>query len=174
MIASAGGKAKGEVCKSLGAAVTVDHTADDLYGVVMDATDGRGADVVFDLVGGDATEAVWTCVAREGRYVAAGFNDDPQSGLTGRPLRRVSTGNLSVVGVMLSYSDAGGDLRPFGLNPFTPADGQRVHEDLLELVAAGRIRPFIGRRIGLEDVGPALADHAARRTVGRTVVEVRR
>ena len=43
---------------------------------VMDHTDGHGADVVFDLVGGDANRDVWTCVAREGRYLPVGFNGD--------------------------------------------------------------------------------------------------
>jgi NADPH2:quinone reductase len=47
-----------------------------------------------------------------------------------------------------------------------------VHAALLDLVAAGRIRPVIGRRIALEDVADALEDHAARRTTGRTVVEI--
>jgi NADPH:quinone reductase len=172
VIASAGGAAKAELCRELGAAITVDHHSDDLFQAVMDATDGTGADVVLDLVGGEATEAVWTCVARGGRYVAAGFNDDPMSGMTGRPLRRVSMGNFSVVGVLLAYSDDAAALRPFGFNPFSVAEGQQVHRDLVALVAAGTVRPFIGRRITLDDVGPALGAHAERRTMGRTVVEL--
>src|SRR5437764_1408849 len=83
--------------------------------------------------------------------VAAGFNDDPLSGMTGRPLRRVSMGNFSVVGVLLSYSDGAADLRRFGLSPFGPDDGARAHDELLALVAAGRIRPLVGRRIGLDE-----------------------
>jgi NADPH2:quinone reductase len=92
--------------------------------------------------------------------------------MTGRPLRKVSTGNFSVIGVMLSYADGMADLRRFGLNTFTPDDGVRIHDELLELVRAGRIRPHLGRRIGLADVGPALEDHAHRRSVGRTVAEL--
>jgi len=49
-----------------------------------------------------------------------------------------------------------------------------VHAQLLELVAAGSLRPVVGRTIGLDEVGTALADHAARRTAGRTVVAVAR
>jgi NADPH2:quinone reductase len=52
--------------------------------------------------------------------------------------------------------------------------GHRVHEHLLQLVAAGSIRPVIGRTISLDEVGAALEDHAARRTSGRTVVELGR
>jgi len=170
VIASAGGTEKTALCRELGADVTVDSTSDDLFDAVMAATDGRGADVVFDVVGGDGTEAVWTTIAREGRYVAAGFNDDPQSGMTGRPLRRVSMGNFSVIGVLLSYNPPMPELRRFGLNPWLPDDGHAVHEELVELAAAGRIRPVIGRRIAIDDVGKALEDHAHRRTRGRTVV----
>jgi NADPH2:quinone reductase len=174
VLASAGGQEKCDLCRRLGAELALDSHGDELFAAVMEATGGQGADVVFDVVGGEGTERVWTTVAREGRYVAAGFNDDPESGLTGRPLRKVSTGNFSVVGVLLSYTDGAAALRPFGLNPFGPEEGRQVHAALLELVAAGRIRPVVGRRIGLADVGAALEDHAHRRTSGRTVVELHR
>ena len=91
----------------------------------MEPTDGRGADVVFDVVGGDGTETIWTSIAHGGRYLPVGFNDDPQSGLTGRPLRKVSMGNFSVVGVMLAYIDVPIEFRRFGVNPFPPAVGPR-------------------------------------------------
>ena len=61
----------------------------------MELTDGHGADVVFDLVGGDLTETIWTCVAHEGRYLPVGFNGDLEGGLTGKPLRKVSIGNFA-------------------------------------------------------------------------------
>ncbi len=136
----------------------------------MDLTDGKGAEVVVDLVGGDGTETIWTCVAREGRYVPVGYNDDPESGNTGRPLRKVSMGNFSVLGVMLGYTEMPIELRRFGINTFPPEIGRAVHAALLELVAAGSVRPTIGRRITMEAVAAALEDHANRRTSGRTVV----
>jgi NADPH2:quinone reductase len=172
VIAAAGGPEKGALCADLGASRTIDSSADDVFNGVMDATDGQGADVVFDVVGGGGTETIWTTVARGGRYIAAGFNDDPQSGLTGRPLRKVSMGNFSVIGVILAYLDVPLELRRFGVNPFPPSVGREVHAALLELVAAGRIRPSVGRRIAMGDVAAALADHAARRTSGRTVVDL--
>ena len=64
-------------------------------------------------------------------------------------------------------------MRRFGFNPFTRADGDHVHEALCELIQAGRIRPHVGRVVSMADAGGALADHAARRTVGRTVVQIR-
>jgi NADPH2:quinone reductase len=174
VIASAGGPDKGKTCLDLGAAVAVDSTSEDLFDAVMAATDGHGADVIFDVVGGAQTESVWTCIAPEGRYLPIGFNDDTESGMTGRPLRKVSMGSFSVVGTILAYNEPDLGLRRFGLNMVPPSVGQQVHEELTALVAKGSITPYVGRVIGLGEVGAALDDHAARRTSGRTVVEVTR
>jgi NADPH2:quinone reductase len=171
VIAIAGGPDKGKVCRELGAE-PIDYQTEDLFDRVMALTDTRGADVAVDMVGGDGTETIWTCMAREGRYVAVGFNDDPESGLTGRPLRRVSMGNITVMGVMMGYNDMPVEMRRFGINTFPPSVGREVHAALLELVAAGKIRPYIGRVITMEDVAQALDDHAQRKTSGRTVVNV--
>ena len=171
VVALAGGPEKGHVCESLGA-IPVDYTSEDIFDRVMELTDARGADVVVDLVGGERTETVWTCVAREGRYLPVGFNDDPESGLTGRPLRRVAMGNFSVLGVMLAYTEMPIELRRFGINSFGPETGAEVHAALLQLVAAGSIRPVVGRRISMAQVATALDDHEHRRTSGRTVVSL--
>jgi NADPH2:quinone reductase len=174
VISVAGGLEKAALCAELGAARAIDQTVEDVFDVVMDETAERGADVIFDPIGGDQTETLWTCGALGGRYLAVGFNDDPESGLTGRALRKLSMANMTVMGVLLAYLDTPRDFRRFGINAFPPVVGQRVHAHLLELGAAGTIRPVVGRVIGLEQVGEALADHAARRTSGRTVVELDR
>jgi NADPH2:quinone reductase len=171
VLAVAGGTAKGAVCAGLGA-TALDYTSEDIFDRVMELTDELGADVVADLIGGERTETMWTCVRREGRYVPVGFNDDPESGLTGRPLRKVSMGNFSILGVMLGYTNMPLALRKFGINTFPPDVGQEVHQALLALVAAGSIRPTIGRRISMPEVADALTDHEQRRTTGRTVVDV--
>jgi NADPH2:quinone reductase len=170
VIAVAGGREKGLLCESLGAKLTIDSTSEDVFDRVMAHTDGHGADVVCDMVGGEQVETVWTCTALGGRYVPVGFNDDPQSGLTGRPLRKVSMGNFSVVGVMMAYASLPLDFRRFGVNPFPPETGPEVHAALCALVTSGAIRPTIGRRIAMSDVASALDDHEQRRTTGRTVV----
>ena len=173
VMAIAGGPEKARLCEKLGA-TAIDHTTDDMFDRVIAFTDGRGADIVVDLIGGDQTETIWTCVAREGRYLPVGFNDDPESGLTGRPLRKVSMGNFSVLGVMLGYNEMPIEFRRFGLNTFAPVVGREVHGALLDLVAAGAIRPVVGRRISMDEVATSLDDHAQRRTTGRTVVAVSR
>ncbi|MFC7674108.1 zinc-binding dehydrogenase [Mycolicibacterium sp. GCM10028919] len=171
VVAVAGGPEKTRLCEELGASA-IDRTSADLFDEVNARTSGRGADVAVDLVGGDQTEVVWTCMAREGRYLPVGFNDDPQSGLTGRPLRKVSMGNISVLGVILGYGELPVDFRRFGLNTFPAEVGREVHAALLDLLATGAIRPVVGRRIAMAEVADALHDHDRRRTMGRTVVEI--
>ena len=140
VIAIAGGAEKGRLCKELGAELAIDHLSEDIFDRVMAHTGERGADVVCDLVGGPGTETIWTCVAYEGRYLPVGFNDDPESGLTGRPLRKVSMGNFSVHGVLLSYNLASLPMRKFGLTPNPPERGREAHAALCGLVTAGAIR----------------------------------
>jgi len=172
VIAVAGGPEKCNYCIGLGASTAIDYLSDDIFDRVMDHTAGRGADVVFDLAGGARTESLWTCVPREGRYLPVGFNGETEGGLSGKPLRRISTGNFSVVGVMLSYSHAVGPMRKMGMNPFPPETGREVHSALCELVSRGAIRPAIGRRITMDEVATTLEDHEQRRTAGRTVVDI--
>jgi NADPH:quinone reductase len=154
------------------AELAIDHHSEDVFERVMAQTGERGADVVCDLVGGPGTETIWTCVAYAGRYVPVGFNDDPESGLTGRPLRKVSMGNFSVIGVMLAYMPASLPMRQFGVVANPPERGPEVHAAVRKLVADGAVRPAIGRRIGLGQVAAALEDHEQRRTSGRTVVDL--
>ncbi len=172
VVAVAGGPAKGAYCENLGAAASIDYLTEDLFDRVMELTDGRGAEVVFDLVGGPQTETTWTCVAREGRYLPVGFNGDAEGGLSGKPLRKVSLGNFAVLGVLLSYTHAIGPMRKFGMNPFPPETGAEVHAALSALVASGTIMPAIGRRISMDQVAQTLDDHEHRRTQGRSVVEI--
>ena len=173
VIAVAGGAEKGALCASLGADLVIDHTSQDFVEAVLAATGDVGAEVVYDLAGGDFVERSWRCTARGGRYLAVGFADDDDNGMTGRPLRMACIGNIDIVGVMLAWVDnVDPGMRRFGFNPFGRSVADEVHADLLRLAAEGRIRPYVGRRIAMEDAGAALDDHEARRSVGRSVVEL--
>ncbi len=174
VIAVAGGPDKAELCASLGADLVIDHTTEDWVESVFGATDDKGVDVVYDLTGGDFVAPSWRCTARGGRYLAVGFADDDENGMTGRPLRMACIGNIDIVGVMVAWvDDVDPGMRRFGFNPFGRDVADTTHGHLLELVASGEIRPFIGRRVTMEEAGAALDEHEARRSIGRTVVEVR-
>jgi NADPH2:quinone reductase len=173
VLATAGSADKVALCEKLGADLAIDHTAGDFTDAVLAHTADVGANVVYDLAGGSFVEPSWRCVARDGRYVAVGFADDDQNGMSGRPLRMACIGNFSIVGVMLAWVehlDPG--MRRFGFNPFDRATADAVHGNLLELVAAGKIRPYVGARVGIDGAAAALAAHEQRRAVGRTVVEI--
>lgn len=175
VIAVVSSTAKGALSRQMGAAHVVDHTEGDWADAVFELTDDRGVDVVCDLAGGSFVAPSWRVTARGGRYLAIGYADDDENGMTGQPLRMASIGNISIVGVLCAYVepeqlDPG--MRRFGFNPMPRSVGEEVHADLLRLVAEGKVRPHVGRRVSMEDAGTALDEHEARRSVGRTVVEV--
>ena len=173
VIAVAGGPQKGALCASLGADLVVDHLTEDFVEAILTATDDVGADVVYDLTGGDFAERSWRCTARGGRYLAVGFADDENNGMTGRPLRMACIGNIDIVGVMVAWAESvDPGMRRFGFNPFGRDVADEIHADLLRLVAEGAIRPYVGRRVKMEEAGTALDAHEDRRSLGRTVVEI--
>ena len=171
VLATAGGPEKVAWCRELGADVAIDHREEDFVDRVFEETGERGADVICDLVGGSFTERSWNCIAREGRYLVVGFNDDPENGLTARPLRPIAQANFSVLGVMAAYvSQVPLPLRKLGFNPFPRDVAETVHADLMRLLAERKIRPTLERRVSLAEAGAALEAHEERRTRGRTAV----
>ncbi|MEZ4291960.1 MAG: CoA transferase [Myxococcota bacterium] len=86
VIATVGGPEKIEHCRALGADLVIDRRAQDIAESVLAATDGRGADCVYDPVGGEAFQRATRCVAHEGRILAIGF----ASGSWGRGRDRAS------------------------------------------------------------------------------------
>jgi NADPH2:quinone reductase len=173
VFATAGGPEKVAFCKALGAELVIDYRAEDFVPVVLEETGGRGVDVVCDLVGGEIAERSWQCIAREGRYLIAGFSGDIRAGEAGLPPRPVAKGNFSLIGVMMAWIDAPeGALRGLGFNPFGRDVGEAVHEELLALLAAGRIRPLVGATAAFDALPAALEALEERRTQGRSVLQV--
>ena len=73
VIATAGGPQKVDICRGLGADLAIDYRQTDFVEAVRSATGGRGADVIFDPVGGQVFERSRRCIAPEGRIVVIGF-----------------------------------------------------------------------------------------------------
>lgn len=169
--ATAGSDEKAEYCLSMGADRAINHQSEAFDKVLLADTDHHGADVILDLAAGEFVEPSWRCIAREGRYVAAGFADDEENGFSPQALRPLCSANFSVLGVMLAYmSHVPPEIREFGFNMFTRDVGDEVHAALLELAATGKIKPVLNRTVSLEDAAQALTEQEQRKTTGRTVV----
>jgi NADPH:quinone reductase len=156
VLATAGGPEKVEVCRKLGAERAIDYRTEDFVAVVKEATGGRGADVIFDPVGGDVFDRSLRCIAWEGRLLVVGFT----SGRIGSaPANLVLLKNMSVVGI------AWGAYRKH-----EPELLRRIHADLLRLYAEGKVDPLVHSVLPLEEAPRGLADLAGRRTVGKVVI----
>jgi NADPH2:quinone reductase len=154
VVATAGGVDKAAFCRELGADRVIDYRSDDLAGVVRDATGGRGADVVYDTVGGDIFQAATQCIAHEGRLLVVGF----ASGGWGRPsAAHMATHNYSVMGVIPSGYD----------NDFR----DRAQQELLEQRRRGAIRAVVDRVFPFESLPEGLEQLAAGRVRGKLVLE---
>jgi NADPH:quinone reductase len=174
VIATAGSPEKLELCRDLGAELAVNYRTEDVTEAALDATAGRGVDVVCDLVGGDTTLRTFPCVAHGGRYVLAGFSGGIAAEDTGIVPRPILFGNFDLCGVMLSYrSDPAAAKRATGFNLFSRADGERVHAHLVDLLVQGRIRTVVGRTAPWTELPAELELLASRATVGRTVLDWR-
>jgi NADPH2:quinone reductase len=175
VFATAGGPEKVALCSELGAELVIDHREANFADAVLDHTNDIGAEVVCDLAGGGFVADAWRCTARDGRYLAVGFADDPENGTGGVALRPTCIGNFSIVGVIGAYmSNVPPIIRRSGFNPYGRDVAETVHAALLEGIAKGQLRPVVGNRVELEGAGEALEAHEARNSLGRTVVLVRR
>ena len=171
VFATAGGPEKLRLCRELGAELAIDSRSEDFAEAVLDATGGRGVDVVCDLVGGKTTERSFRAIALGGRCVIAGFSGGIEAEDAGIVPRPVVFGNFSLVGVMLAYAlDPAPVKRATGWNFFPRSTGERVHAHLLELLAAGRIRPVVGRTASYAELPAELERMEARQTLGRTIL----
>jgi NADPH2:quinone reductase len=156
VIATAGGPDKVRVCRQLGADVAIDYTAADLVDAVREATDGRGADVIWDPVGGDVFDASRRCIAFEGRLVVVGF---ASGRIPEAPPNHALVKNYSVVGLH------------WGLyRRKRPELIGQVHAELLKLYADGAIKPLVGQERPLDEAPDAYRDLAARQVVGKIVL----
>jgi NADPH:quinone reductase len=156
ILATAGGAEKVRTCEELGADLAIDYRAEDFVRAVKDATGGRGADVIFDPVGGDAFDGSRRCVAFEGRIVVVGFAGGR---IPAAPANHLLVKNYSVVGLHWGlYAKVMPHLIP------------EVHEELVRLYEAGEIDPLIGDVVPFEEVPRALDALGGRATHGKLVV----
>jgi len=158
VIATAGSEEKVEVCRQLGADHAVNYKTEDFVEEVKRVTAGRGADVVFDPVGGDVYDRSTKCIAFEGRIVIVGFTSGriPQAATN-----HVLIKNYSVVGLHWGlYTKRAPEL----IAPAARA--------LLDLYDSGKIKPHISIRLPLSEAPRALATVAEGKSTGKVILTV--
>ncbi|WP_435175765.1 NADPH:quinone oxidoreductase family protein [Actinacidiphila sp. bgisy145] len=156
VIGVVGGAEKAEAAREAGADIVVDRRTEDFVAVVKEATGGRGADVVYDPVGGDAYARSTKCIAFEGRILLVGFT----SGTIPAPgLNHALVKNYTILGLH------------WGLyNTHDPAAVRRAHDDLTRLAAEGSVKPLVSERLPFTAAAEAVQRVADGTTVGRLVV----
>lgn len=158
--ATAGGADKLEVCRRAGADHLIDYRSEDFVPRVLELTGGRGADVIYDSIGGDVFDASTKCIAFEGRLLVIGFAGGRIPSIAAN---RVMLKNISVVGLNWgAYRD------------HHPALVREVHEEICRLHQDARVSPVIFATYPFEDLPRALADLEHRRSYGKLVVETGR
>ncbi|MGW8931377.1 NADPH:quinone oxidoreductase family protein [Streptomyces rubiginosohelvolus] len=156
VIGVVGGPDKAAVARELGCDLVIDRRSEDIVAAVKEATGGRGADVVYDPVGGDAYAKSAKCVAFEGRILVVGF----ASGVIPTPaLNHALVKNYSVVGLH------------WGLyNTKDPAAVRACHEELTKLAEQGVVKPLISERVTMAGAADAVQRVADGTSTGRIVV----
>ena len=155
VFSTAGGSEKVKVCEKLGAEVAVDYKEENFVDAVKEATDGRGAEVIFDPVGGEVFDLSRRCVAFEGRIVIVGFTS---GSIADVPTNHLLVKNYSVVGLH------------WGLyNKVAPELVVETHEALVELYQNDEIDPLIFKTVPFEEVPEALGLLGSRKTYGKLV-----
>jgi NADPH2:quinone reductase len=155
VVAVVGSDAKAELCRSLGAERIIQHSDGNLADAIREATDGHGADLVYDPVGGTAAETSIRAMARDGRLLAVGFASGTWPDIK---VHNLVTANASVVGVF-----AGG---------YSRQRLDEMHRRMSELIASGELHSTVTHQASFEDVPHALERLASRDAVGKSVVLV--
>jgi NADPH2:quinone reductase len=160
VIAAASTDAKLALCREHGAAETVNYATEDLRARLKELTGNKGADVVYDPVGGELSEPALRSIAWRGRFLVVGFaaGDIPRI-----PLNLTLLKGCEIVGVF-----AGAFMER------QPQDAARNAAALNDLWSSGRIRPVVSATYPLEEAARALQDISARTVTGKVVVTTER
>ena len=156
VIAAAGSDAKLEFARELGADDTINYTTEKLNDAVKALTDGNGADVVYDPVGGELAQAALRATAWHGRYLVIGFASGEIPAL---PANLALLKEASIVGVWWGTWAA--------RDPAGQLDNMRF---LAGLLAEGKIRPRVTESYPLDKFEAAFAAISERRAQGKVVL----
>ena len=156
VIAAAGGSEKCKVAIDHGADFAIDYKSESIRDRVKDLTDNRGADVVYDAVGGDAFDQAIRAVNWEARMLIIGF-------AAGRiqkiPANLILVKNISVVGVVYGAQ-----------TEKDPSYGACFVQEAADLFRQGRVKPHIGKTFPLSEAAEAMDALLSRAYAGKIIL----
>ena len=158
VIAAASTDEKLAFCESLGATGTINYATEDLKNRIRDLAAGRGADVIYDPVGGHHSDAAFRAIGWNGRYLVVGFStgDIPKI-----PLNLPLLKHAAIVGVFWgAWAEQ------------DPRDHAANMGELYQMVQAGKIRPQIDSVFDLDDHAEAFGRLAGRKVMGKVVLRI--
>ncbi|MCZ6845369.1 MAG: NADPH:quinone oxidoreductase family protein [Alphaproteobacteria bacterium] len=158
VIAAASTQEKLDLAQAHGADHLINYVDEDLRASARKLTNGRGVDVVYDPVGGDASKAALRSLAPSGRLLVIGFaaGDVPQIAANYLLVK-----NISVVGVYWGW---------YRLNE--PEMFRASFDELAKWYAEGRLKPHISQVFPLARAADALAVLESRKATGRLVIDI--
>ncbi|MBT8451171.1 MAG: NADPH:quinone oxidoreductase family protein [Deltaproteobacteria bacterium] len=156
VIGTAGTEEKLALVKANGAHEAINYREEDWVGRVKELTSGRGADVVYDPVGGDTFDLSTKCIAFEGRILIIGFASGK---IPSAKMNRVLVKNFSLIGLHWGLY--------FKMNPGVI---QHAQEAIVRLHAEGKIAPLVSATYPLSEAEAALAELGGRKTTGKVVL----
>jgi len=156
VLATAGSAEKIAVAKAHGAEEAYDYSSDQWVELVKQATGGRGADVIYDPVGGDVFDLSTKCIAFGGRLLVIGF---ASGRIPSIEANRILLKNIAVVGLHW------GAYRQHDLAKITEAAAA-----LFALYEGGGVRPVISSKRPLAEAAAALDEIASRRSIGKVLL----
>jgi len=155
VIAGASSTEKLEIARQHGADQLINYKSTSLKKSVAELTDGKGANVCYDPVGGDLFDEALSSLAWGGRILVIGF----VGGIPKIPANRLLVKNRSAMGSSLRY-----------YREHRPDQLRASVEELIAWWRDGKLKPLISQRFSLADVPAAMAELLERRAVGRIVI----
>ena len=154
---TAGSDEKCEACRKLGADLAINYKTEDFVAIAKKATDGKGVDLILDMVGGDYIERNFEAAAVEGRIVQIAFQGSPKATVD---FRRIMLKRLHHTGSTLrSRSTAD-----------KAAIARAVEDKVLPLLADGRVKPVLYKTFPLKDAAAAHALMESSAHIGKIVL----
>ena len=155
VIAAASTQEKLDICKKYGADELINYKEEDLKKRVKELTGGKGADVVYDPVGGDYTEAALRATAWEGRFLIIGF----PAGIAKIPMNLPLLKGCQIVGVFWGS---------FAMR--NPQANMQNTMELITMFGQGKLKPYIHQVYPLADSRQALIDMMDRKVKGKIII----